>query len=77
MTIATTFRTIRDRPVLWEDKQGFVHACEGGELHPGVRVLWTLCERDVQGNSAYLANANSSITCATCKARNVITFEDR
>lgn len=63
-----TFRTIDRKPIYWRDRQDFVHACEGSDVHPGVRLLWTLCERDVPANSAYKCDGDE-ITCATCRAR--------
>lgn len=59
----------------WEDKQKFIHACESSEVHPGVRLVWTLCERDVPANKAFTATGQPSnvtpepVTCATCKMR--------
>lgn len=61
-----TFRTIDGKLVYWRDKQDFVHACEGSDVHPGVRLIWTLCERDVPANAAYKCDGDD-VTCATCK----------
>jgi hypothetical protein len=53
--------------IYWNDKKA-VHACESANIHPGVRLIWTLCQRDVPANSAYKC-AGDEITCETCKAR--------
>lgn len=63
-----TFRTMDRKPIYWRDKQDFVHACEGSDVHPGVRLIWTLCERDVPANAAYKCDGDD-VTCATCKKR--------
>lgn len=61
------FRTINRKPIFWQDKQGFVHAVEGADVHPGIRLLWTLCERDVPADKAFIGH--EAVTCATCTAR--------
>jgi hypothetical protein len=63
-----TFRTIDRKPIYWRDKQDFVHACEGSEVHRGITLIWTLCERDVPANAAYKCDGDT-VTCATCKVR--------
>ncbi len=59
---ATSFRTIDGKPIYWRDGRGVVHACEGADIHPGVRVLWTLCGKDVPADTAYQAEGEV-ITC--------------
>lgn len=73
-TTNDTFRTVDGRPIFWRDKQGTVHACEGADVHPGIRLIWTLCQRDVPANAAYvcvntdkLAPRSDEVTCAACK----------
>src|SRR5690242_13367923 len=36
---ATSFRTIDGEPIYWRDARGVVHACEGADIHPDVRVF--------------------------------------
>lgn len=55
------------KPIYWNDKR-VVHACETSLVHPGVRLIWTLCQKDVPANAAYRC-AGDEITCETCKAR--------
>ena len=74
MATAGAFQTINNQAIRWQDKQGFVHACEFGDPHPGVRLIWTLCQRDVPAGSAFLSQED--VTCATCKARAVITSQE-
>ena len=64
--MSDTIHEINDRPIWWKDAQGFVHACEGADVHPGVRLFWTLCQRDVPANAAHHPNVGDKITCATC-----------
>lgn len=67
-----TIRKIGDRPIWWQDKQGFVHACEGSDLHRGVRVFWTLCLRDVPADKGFHPIIGDEMTCATCKLRSTV-----
>lgn len=60
-----TFSTRNNKPIRWQDKQGFIHAVEGSEVHPGVTLLWTLCERDVPANAAH--TGHDAVSCATCR----------
>lgn len=64
--MSDTFRKIKDRPILWTDADGVVHRCEGADVHPGVRLLWTGCNRDVPAGNAYLPGARDGVTCPTC-----------
>lgn len=64
--MSKTFRTINDRPIYWTDKDGQTHLCEGADVHPGVRLLWTLCERDVAANAAFLPGDHDKVTCTKC-----------
>jgi len=64
--MSDTFRTIKDRPILWTDADGVVHRCAGADVHPGVRLLWTGCNRDVPAGNAYLPGARDGVTCPTC-----------
>lgn len=64
-----TFDDIKGRQILWEDKQGFVHACEGADVHRNVRLLWTLCERDVPANAAFHPADEDKVTCMACIVR--------
>jgi hypothetical protein len=48
------FRTIEDRPIFWTDDHGVTHRCEGADIHVDVRLLWTLCNKDVPANAAFL-----------------------
>lgn len=59
--------TIRNRLVLWSNNSG-VHQCEGADIHPGVRLLWTLCEIDVPANAAWLPRPEDSVSCSRCIA---------
>lgn len=62
-----TFRTIDRKPIYWRDKHHIVHACEGSDVHPGVRLIWTLCKRDVPADAAYKCDGDY-VTCMKCGA---------
>ncbi len=67
------FRTIDGQPIMWRDIAGTVHRCEGANVHPGIRLLWTDCERDVPANAAFLADGNDRVTCPKCLAATAST----
>lgn len=67
--MSNTFSTINGKSIFWKDKQGFVHNCEGADVHAGIRLLWTLCGRDVPANAAFHPKTDDIVTCATCVAR--------
>jgi len=64
----STFRSIDNRPIYWTDGKAITHICEGSECHHGVRLLWTLCQRDVPANSAFLPGDDDKVTCPKCLA---------
>lgn len=68
MLNSDTFRTINRRPIHWTDQDGATHRCEGADVHPGIRLLWTDCERDVPANKAYLPGDGDDVTCPLCIA---------
>ncbi|WP_130231041.1 hypothetical protein [Bradyrhizobium sp. Leo121] len=63
---ATSFRTIDGLPIYLCDKRDLVHACEGADIHPDVRVYWTLCGKDASNDLVYLAK-DEAITCPLCQ----------
>lgn len=63
-----TFRTISGNTIFWRDKKDVVHRCEGADVHRGVRLLWTLCKRDVPANAAYTTDGPEFVTCQACSA---------
>lgn len=64
--MSDTFRTIKDRPIFWTDMDGITHRCEGANVHPGIRLLWTDCKRDVPAGNAYLPGDWDGVTCPAC-----------
>lgn len=65
-----TFREVDGRPIRYTDKVGLVHICEGAEVHRGVTLIWTLCERDVPANKAWKLDAPSMHeVCMICLKR--------
>lgn len=65
--MSDVFNTINTRKIRWIDGSGAMHAVEGSEVHPGIRLLWTKCEKDVPANTAFLSE--EPVTCDTCKAK--------
>ena len=73
-----TFTTDQGHPIVWRDRSGVLHACEGAEVHPGVRLLWTRCATgqphatpgslDVPADGAWRQRAADAIDCARCRA---------
>ena len=61
-----TITRINDRPIWWQDKAGVIHVCEGDDVHRGVRLFWTLCNRDVPANEAFFPATNDRATCEAC-----------
>ncbi len=67
MITSAPFREIDGRPIRCTDAKGLVHACEGSEPHPGIRLLWTLCGRDVPANTAWHPQPGDHFEmCVTC-----------
>lgn len=67
--MSDTFTTIDRKPVLWTDKRGVTHRCAGGDLHPGVRLIWTACEIDVPAGAAHvLSDGSAPVDCPDCLA---------
>lgn len=63
----TVISEIDGKPIRWTDEQGLVHAVTGSDVHPGVRLLWTLCDRDVPANAAH--TGHDAVSCEACHAR--------
>lgn len=73
------FDTISGKELRWTDQRGLVHVVVGADVHEGVRLLWTLCERDVPAGKAWLRGNQYKEpdggyeVCATCmKHRNAV-----
>jgi hypothetical protein len=59
-------REIKSRPIWWQDKAGNTHACEGDDVHRGIFLVWTLCQRDVPANAAFLPATDDRLSCPEC-----------
>ncbi len=54
-------------PIVWTDKKGVTHFCEGAEFHPGIFVLWTRCgQHDIPGDAAWKQRPEDIVACADC-----------
>lgn len=62
------FRTINGRQIYWQGGSGKIHICEGSDVHRDVRLLWTLCERDVPADAAFISPNQVEATCPKCVA---------
>lgn len=47
------------------ESNGKLHACEMKEIHPGIRLVWTKCGKDVPANKSF--RSRESATCEACK----------
>ena len=63
-TVTTEPTTNGKGNLLHQDKKGVVHFCEGNEVHRGVTLIWTLCNKDVPANGAFRSWEGS--TCMEC-----------
>lgn len=58
-------------PAVWQDKAGVVHRAVGAEVHRGIRLMWTACEKmDIPANAAWLQRPQDVVTCGACLAAN-------
>ena len=69
--IQTHFSTDKlGRPVgaVWTDKSGITHRAVGATIHPGIRLMWTVCEQsDIPANGAWMERAGEDcINCPAC-----------
>lgn len=55
------FRTINGKMIFWKG-----HRCVGSDVHPGVRLIWTCCGKDVPADAAYLSEREDGLTCMEC-----------
>lgn len=62
------FTTLDGRQIMWTDKRGVTHRCEGSDIHPGIRLLWTCCHKDVPANAAFLQGDMDKVDCQVCVA---------
>jgi len=49
--------------IFWEEND-IIHACESTEMHKGITLIWTKCNRDVPANKSFYGN--EKITCDEC-----------
>lgn len=60
--------------LLFQDKSGETHFCKGSEVHPGIKLIWTLCEKDVPANGAFRSwEGPACMKC--CLAQDQINLE--
>lgn len=74
--MADTFTTDKGKRIVWRDADKVLHACEGAEVHPGVRLLWTRCATgeasarpgslDVPADAAWQQRPEDTIDCPSC-----------
>jgi hypothetical protein len=56
-------------PIYFEDRK-VIHACESGIIVPGVRLVWTKCDRDVPANAGFTVKGHAiEVTCQKCRAK--------
>ena len=65
------------RPAVWRDTVSIVHRAVGSEVHRGVRLMWTACQKkDIPANAAWLQNPGDIVTCGGCKQAEAIFEEE-
>lgn len=64
----------KHKAIYHESVDGKIHACDGGEVHKGIVLIWTLCDKDVPANGAftikhseYQRHDAERVTCEVCK----------
>jgi hypothetical protein len=60
------FSKLSGKPIVWTDENGVVHQCEGAEVFPKVRLIWTMCEIDVPADTAKHPYLGETVNCAAC-----------
>ena len=72
------FGQLNGCPIRWQQKD-VLHIVEGADVHPGVRLLWTMCEIDVPADAAHLGDpGDKSPLCPRClQAIKIREEEDR
>jgi hypothetical protein len=67
--MSDTITLIDGRPFVWRDAGGRLHRCVGADIHPGIRLVWTACEKhDVPANGSWLLRAEDRVGCPRCLA---------
>ncbi len=52
---------------IWKDDDNVIHRAVGAEVHRGVRLMWTACEKkDIPANEAWLQREGEAILCDAC-----------
>lgn len=52
---------------IYYDDGAVIHSCEAAEVHPGIRLVWTHCERDVPANQGFTVKGEQpAVTCQKC-----------
>ncbi len=50
---------------LYESKDGIIHGCKSAEVHPGIILAWTLCNKDVPDGKSF--KSKEKVTCGACE----------
>lgn len=54
-----------EEQIYWDDDR-HIHACESSLIQRGIRLVWTLCEKDVPANQGYRVDVPHKVTCLVC-----------
>ena len=61
------FATIGHHSFVWQSKDGLLHACEGADVHPGIRLIWTRCAKhDVPADKSWIQRNEDHVSCDAC-----------
>lgn len=67
VVMADMFTELNHRPIVWRDRNNWLHRCEGSDVHTNVRLIWTRCEAfDVPANASWLQRPEDRVTCPRC-----------
>jgi hypothetical protein len=52
---------------LYYDDGTVIHVCESSIFDPGIRLVWTKCDRDVPSDASFTVEDGAiEVTCRTC-----------
>lgn len=68
------FDRLNGAPIRWTDRTGLTHIVVGADHAGENRLLWTLCNRDVPANKAWLLEQSAAYEiCAVCANQTLTT----
>lgn len=59
-------------PMQWTDDDGVIHLCEGAAPLTNERLIWTLCDREIESNALLVSAARGGRICGKCAAADTL-----